>query len=142
MIDRSVGDVMTRSVRTVTEATTASAVARLFADDDIGSALVVDPATDDLVGIVTESDIMQQVARDADTSSATVGSFMTAPVVTIASAESIHAAATTMKDHSIRRLPVVDGEDLVGVLTTTNLTHHLPRLRNAILRSRDELAGQ
>lgn len=51
---------------------------------------------------------------------------MTTSVVTIGSAESIHTAATLMKDHSIRRLPVVGADNLVGILTTTNLTHYLP----------------
>ena len=142
MIDQSVADVMTRSVRTVTEELTASAVARLFAKEGMGSAVVVDPETGDLVGIVTDSDIMHQVATDADVTTVPVHSFMTAPVVTISSTESIHAAATLMKDHSIRRLPVVDAGEVVGILTTTNLTHYLPRLRNSILRTRGELATQ
>jgi CBS domain-containing protein len=142
MIDQLVADVMTHSVRTITRETTASTVARLFSEDDIGSALVVDSETDDLVGIVTESDIMHQVAIDADISTVSVNSFMTTPVITIPSTESIHTAATLMKDHSIRRLPVVDDGTLVGVLTTTNLTHYLPHLRANILRERDELSGQ
>ena len=142
MIEQHVGDVMTHSVRTVTGETTASAVARLFAENNIGSAVVVDPETGDLLGIVTESDIMHQVAINADVTSVPVSSFMTTPVITISSTESIHAAATLMKEHSIRRLPVVDGDDLVGVLSTTNLTHYIPRLRNTILRTRNELVGQ
>ena len=133
---------MAHTVRTITEETTASDVARLFAAQDIGSAVVVKPGTTDVVGIVTESDVMHQVAIDADIASVTVGSFMTAPVVTIDSSISIHEAATTMKEHSIRRLPVMDGDDLVGILTTTSLTLYLPRLRNAVLRTRGELAGQ
>jgi len=142
MIDQSVADVMTHSVRTITRETTASTVARLFAEDGIGSALVVDSETDDLVGIVTESDIMHQVATDAEISVVSVNSFMTTPVITIPSTESIQTAATLMKDHSIRRLPVVDDGNLVGILTTTNLIHYLPHLRARILRGRDELSGQ
>jgi CBS domain-containing protein len=142
MIDQSVEDVMTNSVRTITRATTASTVARLFATDDIGSALVVDSETGELVGIVTESDIMRQVATDADITVVSVDSFMTTPVITTSSTESIHTAATLMKDHSIRRLPVVDDGNLVGILTTTNLVHYLPHLRTRILRGRNELSGQ
>ena len=142
MIDQFVADVMTPSVRTTTGGVTASAVARLFSDDGIGSAVVVDPETGDLVGIVTESDVMHQVAVDADVRSVPVSAFMTSPVVTTESTESIHVAATLMRDHSIRRLPVVDDGELVGMLTTTNLAHYIPRLRNDILRARTEFAGQ
>ena len=142
MIDQTIADVMTPFVRTVGEETTASTVARLFSEDGIGSAVVVDPDTGDMVGIVTESDIMPQVAVDADVRSVPVCAFMTSPVVTTTSTESIHVAATLMRDHSIRRLPVVDDGEPVGMLTTTNLVHYIPRLRNDILRARNEFAGQ
>jgi CBS domain-containing protein len=140
MIDQSVADVMTREVRTLTPETTACAVATLFADHSIGSAVVVDDAGDP-VGIVTESDVMRQVADGADISAVRVDSFMTTPLITVTTTEDIHRAATVMKENSIRRLPVVDDGDLVGILTTTDLTHYLPRLRNTILRDRSELAG-
>lgn len=126
---------MTQSVRTIPGEMTASAVARLFAENDIGAAIVVDPETGDTRGIVTESDIMQQVATDADVTAVQVSSFMTSPVITISSTESIHTAATLMKDHSIRRLPVVDAGSLVGILTTTHLTYSLSRLRTGLLRT-------
>jgi CBS domain-containing protein len=138
MIDQSVADVMTRSVRTIPGEETASAVAQLFAENDIGSAVVVDLDSGELRGIVTESDIMRQVAIGADVAAVPVESFMTAPVVTVESDESIDVAAELMREHSIRRLPVVDDGDLVGVLTTTNLAHYVPRLRDAILRARRE----
>ncbi|MBX0297655.1 CBS domain-containing protein [Haloarcula nitratireducens] len=142
MIDQSVGDVMTPSVRTIPPETTISAVATLFADHDIGSAVVVEPETGEYLGIVTESDIMQQVAAGADINSVRVAAFLSTPLVTIASTENIHTAAALMKEHSIRRLPVIDDDELVGILTTTNLTHYLPRLRNTILRERDDLVAQ
>jgi CBS domain-containing protein len=142
VIDQSVEEVMTHSVRTLTREMTARDVAVLFAEHNIGSAVVVAPETGESVGIVTESDIMQQVAAGADIESVRVDSFLSAPVITINSSESIHTAADVMKEHSIRRLPVVDDGELVGILTTSNLTHYLPRLRNTILRERNELSGQ
>lgn len=133
---------MTHAVHTITGETTACDVAVLFAEHEIGSAVVVAPETGEIVGIVTESDIMQQVAAGADIESVRVESFLSTPVITIDSSESIQTAAEMMKTHSIRRLPVVDDGDLVGILTTTNLTHYLPRLRNTILRGRNEFSGQ
>lgn len=142
MIDQVVGDVMTESVRTIPPETTACDVATLFADHDIGSAVVIDPETGEYRGIVTESDIMQQVAAGADIESVPVAAFLSSPLVTIASTEDIHTAATLMKEHSIRRLPVTEDDNLVGILTTSDLTHYLPRLRNTILRGRNDLAAQ
>ncbi|MBX0288015.1 CBS domain-containing protein [Halomicroarcula sp. F28] len=142
MIDQFVGDVMTQSVQTVPPETTACEVATLFADHDIGSAVVVDPETGQYSGIVTESDLMRLVAAGADIDTVTVDTFLSTPIVTIASTEDIHAAAAMMKEHSIRRLPVTDDGDIVGILTTTDLTHYLPRLRNTVLRGRNDLAAQ
>ena len=142
MIDQFVGDVMTQSVQTVPPETTACEVATLFADHDIGSAVVVDPETGQYSGIVTESDLMRLVAAGADIDAVTVDTFLSRPIVTIASTEDIHAAAAMMKEHSIRRLPVTDDGDIVGILTTTDLTHYLPRLRNTVLRGRNDLAAQ
>ncbi|MDG5821877.1 CBS domain-containing protein [Natronococcus sp. A-GB7] len=132
---------MTQTVRTTTRDTTASATARMFAAGDIGSVVVTSSETKDILGIVTKSDIMHQVAVDADLSSITVGSFMSTPVVTVTSDKSIREAATLMREHSIQHLPVVDTDELVGIVTTTNLAHYLPRLRRNILRSRNELSS-
>jgi CBS domain-containing protein len=142
MIDQSVGDVMTRSVRTIPPETTACDVATSFANRGIGSAVVVEPETGEYLGIVTETDIMRQVAAGADITSVRVATFLSTPLVTVASTEDIHAAATLMKEHSIRRLPVVDDGELVGILTTTDLTNYIPRLRDAIVRERDDLAAR
>ncbi|RLM42082.1 CBS domain-containing protein [Haloarcula sp. Atlit-47R] len=133
---------MTQSVQTVPPETTACEVATLFADHDIGSAVVVEPETGQYSGIVTESDLMRLVAAGADIDTVTVDTFLSTPIVTIASTEDIHAAAAMMKEHSIRRLPVTDDGDIVGILTTTDLTHYLPRLRNTVLRGRNDLAAQ
>ncbi|SIS18219.1 CBS domain-containing protein [Natronorubrum thiooxidans] len=141
MIDQTISSVMTRDVRTISEETTASTAARVFAEDDIGSVIVTAPETNDIQGIVTKSDIMHQVAVDADISSVSVGSFMSTPVITVAGDKSIHTAASLMKEHSIRHLPVVDDSELIGILTTTNLAHYLPRLRKNILWARDESSG-
>lgn len=140
MISQSVADVMTPTVRTVTPEATAGDVARVFAANDIGSVVVVAPGTDRMVGIVTQLDVMRQVAGDADVTAVPVGSFMSAPVHTVSSAACIHAAATRMKEHSVQRLPVVDDGELVGILTTTNLAHYVPRLRREIRRRRTATA--
>ncbi len=132
---------MTQDVRTITRETTASTIARVFAEDDIGSVVVTSPEMEGILGIVTKSDIMHQVAVDADISSISVGSFMSTPVVTVTSDKSIREAAALMREHSVQHLPVVDDDEIVGILTTTNLAHYLPRLRRNILRSRNELSG-
>lgn len=134
MIDQSVAQVMTSPVRTITPETTACSVARLFADHDIGSAVVLDPETEGILGIVTESDVMKQVAAGAEMSAVEVGTFLSEAVVSVPGETEIHEAAGVMRDHSIQRLLVVDDRELVGIVTTSDLTDYLPRLRNTIRR--------
>lgn len=127
---------MIRSVQTATDEVTAASVAARFVKEGIGSLVVTDPATDDILGIVTESDIIRHVAMGTDMEAVPVSALMSAPIVTIASTETI-AAADLMRDHSIRRVPVVDDGRLVGIVTTTDLAHYLPRLRQTISRDRE-----
>lgn len=134
MIDLFVEEVMTQSVQTITPDTTACEVATLFVEADVSSAVVVSPDSRGLIGIVTESDLIRQVAAGEDIASVHVESFLSTPLVTIDSTEEIHDAATLMKEHSIRQLPVTDDGNLVGILTTTDLAHYLPRLREKIRR--------
>lgn len=140
MIEQSVAQVMTPSVRTVAPETTACAVARLFAEHDIGSAVVVDPETKELLGIVTESGIMKQVAAGADIGTVQVKTFLSQPLISVPSTEEIHRAAALMKEHSIQRLPVIDDGELTGMLTTSDLTDYIPRLRNTIRRNQHQAA--
>lgn len=125
MIDQSVAQVMTSPVRTVTPETTARAVAQLFAEHDIGSAVVVDPDKAEIVGIVTESGIMKQVAAGADIEKVQVQTFLSQPLVSVSSTEEIHRAAALMKEYSIQRLPVIDDGELCGIVTTSDLTDYI-----------------
>ena len=142
MIHQFVGELMTPSVRTIPPETTACEVATLFAEHDIGSAVVVVPETGRYSGIVTESEIMRLVASGADIDAVPVATFLSTPIVTIDGTEDIHAAAALMKEQSVRRLPVTEDGDIVGIITTTDLTHYLPRLRNEVLRGRNDMAAQ
>ncbi len=131
---------MSPTVQTITTEATVSEIARLFADHGIGSAIVTDEAAQ-LLGIVTESDVMEQIAAHDDARSVPAGEFMSSPVITTESTECIHTAAERMKQRSVRRLPVVDDGEIVGILTTTDLVNYMPTLRSAILRERNIATG-
>lgn len=140
MISLDVECAMSSPVQTVPiECSTAEAAQRMRADG-IGALVVVDEQGA-IEGIVTQSDIIGLLAAEADMATTTVAELLSTPVHTIRSDERILVAAALMKEHSVRRLPVVDDDDLVGIVTTTDLTHYLPRLRNTILRNRKEMAS-
>jgi CBS domain-containing protein len=94
------------------------AVAQRMADRNVGAVLVIDDGR--LAGIMTERDIMRAVARGLR-DDAVVGQCMTADPDTIAPDDTIEHAAVLMIHGGYRHLPVVDGDDVVGVLSIRDL---------------------
>ncbi|MFC7132977.1 MULTISPECIES: cyclic nucleotide-binding/CBS domain-containing protein [Salinibaculum] len=136
MIPVDVATAMTTPVRTIGADRTMVAAAQALREAAIGALVVVDDG--ELVGILTESSIITVVTGGRDLETATVADCMVAPVVTIRSDETVVAAGERMREHSVRRMPVVEDGDLVGIVTTTDLAYYLPRLRTTIRWERQQ----
>jgi CBS domain-containing protein len=98
---------------------TLAEAARKMWKQQTGSLLVMDG--DDLVGIITERDVLKAVAQGVRPEDVRVSEVMTKDVVTVSPGTSLREAAKTMADRWIRHLPVVDGRTLVGVLSQRDL---------------------
>jgi CBS domain-containing protein len=94
------------------------AVAQRMAERNVGAVLVLEDGR--LAGIMTERDLMRAVARGLR-DDAVVGECMTADPDTIAPGDTIEHAAVLMIHGGYRHLPVVDGDDIVGVLSIRGL---------------------
>jgi len=131
ILDHPVRGVMNSPVRTVDFDMAVTDAARILSSNDIGS-LVVENG--EIEGIVTESDIVEAVGAEHDTDRMTVGQLMTKTVLTIDSAEPIEVACERMRANQVKKLPVTDGEELVGIVTTTDVTRSLvPGLDEVIM---------
>jgi CBS domain-containing protein len=85
----------------------------------IGSLAVLDG--DELVGILTDRDLVRRgLARDL-AGDARVDGVMTSPVVTISADADLHAAFALFRSHAVRRLAVVQGTRFVGMITVDDL---------------------
>jgi CBS domain-containing protein len=109
---------MSDDLLTVDPAAPIVAVAQRMADRNVGAVLVIEDGR--LAGIMTERDIMRAVARGLG-DGAVVGECMTADPETIAPDDTIEHAAVLMIHGGYRHLPVVDGGDVVGVLSIRDL---------------------
>jgi CBS domain-containing protein len=111
---------MTADPATVPAQAPVSEAARLMAEQDIGAVLVTEEGR--LRGVLTDRDIAVRVVaeqRPDDTPAAEVcGSER---VVTCAPDDDVERAAVLMREHALRRLPVVDEGRLVGVLSLGDL---------------------
>ncbi|MFJ9643505.1 CBS domain-containing protein [Streptomyces sp. NPDC101206] len=74
-----------------------------------------------LRGIVTDRDITVRAVAVGLDRGAPIGEVMTTPAVTVDLADDIHAAYRTFRNSGVRRLPVMDGQRVVGMLTVDDL---------------------
>jgi CBS domain-containing protein len=109
---------MSRDLLAVEAGAPIVAVAQQMADRNVGAVLVQKDGR--LAGIMTERDLMRAVGRGLR-DDAVVGECMTANPDTIAPDDTIEHAAVLMIHGGYRHLPVVDGDDVVGVLSIRDL---------------------
>jgi CBS domain-containing protein len=119
-------EAMTGGVECVGENDTVVDAARKMADLDVGS-LPICGEDNRLKGMITDRDIaVKVVAAGQDPSTVTAGSLAQGKPVTIGADDSLEDALRTMSEHQVRRLPVIDGHDLVGMLSQADLAKALP----------------
>jgi CBS domain-containing protein len=122
-------EIMTGGAECVGENETLEAAARKMKDLDVGS-LPICGEDNRLKGMLTDRDIVVKcLAEGGDPRTATAGQFGEGKPVTIGADDSIEEAIRTMQDHQVRRLPVIDGHNLVGVLSQADIAKNYPEDR-------------
>ena len=112
----TVGDLAREDVVTVTPDTTAVDIAATLADENVGSVIVVEGS--DPVGIVTDRDLaVSVIAEGADASTLTASDVMSGDLFTVEPTEGVFDVLAEMCDASVRRVPVVGADGLVGIVT-------------------------
>jgi CBS domain-containing protein len=115
-----VADVMTPGVETTTSSEALRDAARTMRKGDFGAMPVVDDGR--LVGMLTDRDIVvRAVAEGLDPMSARVGDVASPSPVAVAPDQDLDEAMELMAEYRVRRLPVVDGERLVGVVSQADI---------------------
>lgn len=123
MIDVPVSTVMREDVPVVSPADSAVDAAGRLRDPSVPALVVVDGG--DIVGIVTESDIVAVLAERGDNPA--VEAFMSRPVVTVVPRTSVGSAAQRMRNAGVTILPVVGENSLVGLVTRDTIAPYLAR---------------
>ena len=131
-----VRDIMNTDVATATPGTPISAVAKLMADKDVGSVVIVEGSRP--VGIVTDRDLVLDhlakghTADHAVQEAVSTGSPLTG-VVTITPDLDLLAAAQELGRHKVGRLAVIQGEQLVGILSAGDVSKQLKQALDGLL---------
>jgi CBS domain-containing protein len=114
---------MTENPSTCEASTPVVEAAKVMAREDVGPIPVVEGGR--LTGVVTDRDLVVRVlAEGRDPQSTTVGEIATGDVVTISPDASLDEALKLLASNKVRRLPVVEGDRLVGILAQADVARH------------------
>src|SRR5436189_6478632 len=121
-------EIMTPNAEVARRDATIEEAARRMAELDVG-ALPICNDEGHLEGVITDRDVaVKVVAAGRDPRATTVGEIsQQAAVVTIGADDTIDEALRTMKEHAVRRLPVIDGRKLVGMVSQADIAKNLPK---------------
>ena len=119
----TIADVMTKSVISVDATLTVNETAKMMEDAKVGAVIITENNTP--VGIVTDRDFAIKIAAHAYQITTPIKQIMSSPLVSINSDETVRIAADLMYGRGIRKLPVIDDEKVVGIITSTDIVNLL-----------------
>ena len=119
----SVKDVMTKSVISVDASATVNEAAKMMEDAKVGAIVVMENNTP--VGIITDRDFAVKIVAHAYPITTKVKQIMSSPLVAVGPDETVMIAADIMYTREIRKLPVIDNDKVVGMLTASDLVNQL-----------------
>jgi CBS domain-containing protein len=100
--------------------------ARKMADADVG-ALPICGEDNRLKGVITDRDIVVQcIAKGEDPKAVKVEAIAGGETVTVGADDPVEEVLRTMSQYDVRRLPVIDGHDLIGMVSQADVARHLP----------------
>jgi len=121
-----VRDIMVSDVKTIDKESTIQEAADLMSQNSIGSLIVVEDSR--VIGIITERDILNKMVAESKNASKTfVKDIMTREVIMIRPDADIEDAVDVMMEKRIKKLPVVEGNALVGIITSMDVCTASPK---------------
>ena len=118
-----VKNIMSKSVISVDATMTINEAAKMMEDTKVGAIIVMENNTP--VGIVTDRDFAVKVAAHAYQISEPIKKIMSSPLIGIGPEESVWMISELMYTRGIRKLPVLDNDTVVGIVTATDLINQL-----------------
>ena len=117
---QSIREVMTQNPECVSSDTTVAEAAQLMRDKDFGGVLSLDD--DKVSGFLTDRDIaVRVVAEGKDPTSCTVGDVATTDLHTLSPDDTVEDAIKLVREHNVRRVPVIEGAKPVGIVSIGDL---------------------
>ena len=119
----TIRDVMTKAVISVDSSITVNEAAKIMEDVKVGAIIIMENNTP--MGIVTDRDFTVKIVAHVYQISTPVKQIMSTPLITISPDESVWNVADLMHTRGIRKLPVVEDDQVIGIITATDLVNQL-----------------
>ena len=119
----TVKDIMSKAIISVDATLTVNEAAKMMEDAKVGAVIVMENNTP--VGIVTDRDFAVKIVAHAYQITTPVKQIMSSPLIATSPDETVLMAADLMYTRDIRKLPVIDNDQVVGMITATDLVAQL-----------------
>jgi len=120
-----VNEIMTPHVVTIESKATVHEACKKYKDYGVGCLVVMNDKL--VVGILTERDIIERIiVEERNPKNTLVEDIMSKNIKTIHSTARVEQAAEIMKTNHIKKLPVILNNEIVGIVTATDLSHNMP----------------
>jgi CBS domain-containing protein len=133
-------EIMTAGVVTASEGDQVLDVARLMRDRGVGSVVICDPQGGP-AAMITDRDVAVRVAADDRSLSESVGTHASRPLITGEPDMDLEEAAALMVSHRVRRLPVLEGGRLAGIVSLDDIAVRSGNLEVAQRMTADVIEG-
>ena len=129
LMKRCARDLMKKDVKTIKEMESINKAITTMIDLGVSSLVIERNDDNDAFGMITRKDIVEALIPEIETGveAMLVEDIMSKPVITVNPDLSIFQCYQMMRMMGVRRMPVVDDKELVGILSSTNLFHYLTK---------------
>ena len=115
-------EVMNTSIVSVDSSITATDAAKMMEDTDVGAVIVFENGIP--AGIVTDRDFAIKITAHSYPIDTPIRRIMSSPLISIDSESDLWTASDLMSTRKVRKLPVIDNDKVVGILTSSDIINH------------------
>lgn len=118
-----VDKIMNNSVVSVDSSVSATDAAKMMEDTDVGAVIVLENGSP--IGIVTDRDFAIKITAHSYPIDTPVRRIMSSPLISIDSSSDLWIASDLMSSRNVRKLPVIDDDKVVGIITSSDIVKHI-----------------
>ncbi len=118
-----IGKIMNNSVVSVDSSVSATDAAKMMEDTDVGAVVVLENGSP--IGIVTDRDFAIKITAHSYPIDTPVRRIMSAPLISIDSSSDVWEASDLMSTRNVRKLPVIDDDKVVGIVTSSDIVKYI-----------------